>query len=479
MRNGLRSAVAGVALLYGAAGSLGAQKYPGPDKVSAQSNGASVTVTWNPVPVKGARYRVLRALDAKATGVDLTRPVYATTFDDGKVSAGTTYFYQVIAVFPDGTTGAADPVMVTIPAPAPMVAPVLPGGRTGAVLAPPVGLATGATGARSPLATPTAVTGIAVNGTLASAAVSWTPVTGAVSYSLVRTSPAGYGNYGTAPILLTTNTWTDPGPTGIGFPAAGVYRYDITAALSNGTSVSGSASWTRPDPTCAAPPPSQPNQPIIDPIGPAQHFTTYGPYPAGAVFWWSRQPANGVVGYRVDRSVQGSNAWTLAGTSCGTTPTILFMGNVVPNMRFTDLSGGITPGTTYVYRITALAANGEAGWNTSTWTAPNSGLVRWLSATTTATSITLQWRYEPPPTGAPPVPNNGYKLTSGYGLNVTAGPNACTTLAGCSYTISNPPKGAQQFTITARWAYSMGAGQTYNQGPAMGTLSADTLIVVP
>jgi hypothetical protein len=334
------------------------------------------------------------------------------------------------------------------------------------------------------LAKPTAVTGITVNGTVASAVVSWTPVTSAsgyaVSYSVARTMP-GYAVPGSPLTGLTATTWTDLGPQGIGFTKPGMYHYAVTAILNDGTTVSGQASWTRPNPTCAAPPPTQPMQPILDPMAPTTLFATAGTYPNGPRFTWMRTASSAVVAYRMERSQQGSNAWALAGTSCGAAGAagaIVDLGATSPNMEYADPLGGLVPGATYLYKLTALAANGEAGWNSVAWTAPNPGLVRWLAPTVTAYNITLRWRYEPPVSGAPTLPD-AFQLTSGSGpVKTLQAP--CNALAGCTVrdTILPGRHGAQPYRVTAGWRSYRPVGSN-TLVSLMGTLSADTVITIP
>ncbi len=106
-----------VALVMSAPASLSAQEFPSPTNVTVTGAGSSVTVSWSPVSGRSAAtYRILRALDGRSTGEDLTRPIDVAAFVDGTVTPGTTYFYQVIAVYEDGTTGAAVPVPYLVPA---------------------------------------------------------------------------------------------------------------------------------------------------------------------------------------------------------------------------------------------------------------------------------------------------------------------------------------------------------------------------
>ena len=222
---------------------LAAQRAVPPANVTVQLVGNAVTIGWTATS-EGVTYHVLRSPDMKSPGVEIVKPVYnITSVVDASAAPGNTYFYQVVAEATDGSA-AADPVQFTVPA------LIMAPNPRGAVTSPPLTMAPGGTPLRSPLATPTAVNGIMVNGTTASATVSWQPVTGAVSYSVTRNIPGSYP----APFTgILTTTWTDTGPLGGGFTQAGTYQYVVAAVLSDGSSVSGQAAWTRPSPTCAPP----------------------------------------------------------------------------------------------------------------------------------------------------------------------------------------------------------------------------------
>jgi len=320
-----------------------------------------------------------------------------------------------------------------------------------------------------------AVTGITIAGSTASADVAWQPVTGALSYSIKRTTPDG--NAPKTYAGVTATTWKDQGPLGIGFPVKGIYVYEVTATLGGGATVSGQASWTRPDPSCAAPPPSQPLLSILDPWGSPPQVTSNGLLPSGASFSWQMVKNTPLVAFRMERSVQGSNAWALAATSCGGVWPIGFGTNKysIPVANFFDGLGGVTPGTTYLYRVTALAATGEAGGNTISWTAPNPIVLRWLGATISGNTVTLRARYEQPSTN-PPVPADLLSVSGLNGASQMPSGN-CALLTGCTFVMTSVPSGAQRFTIRAEWTrFPVTTGGT----PVVtATAAADTTIVVP
>ena len=421
-----------------------------PGEVKVAGGGTSATISWVGVGSEGVTYRVLRQGDADRAPIDITRPVSVTSAVDTKVVAGLTYSYQVMAVFRDGTTTSSDPVKYTAPsAPAPAPPPLI------AVTQPALQTATAV-----PLFA-TAVTGITVTGTTASAVVSWAPAGMATSYAVTRTQPGGIASQPVTGIMGTS--WNDPGPSGVGFIKAGVYTYDVTASLSNGTTVTGQATWTRPAPTCAAPPAGQPMLTILAPP-PA---TIIGPYPGVAGFLWQgSSPA--VIAHRMDRSVQGSGTWTPAGTSCDGAIDYGY-----PYFAYIDRTAGVVaPNTAYLYRLTAIAANGETGERILNWTSPNAPVLHWLSAVVSGNSVTLKFRYEAPATNAPQLPQDRFRVTSDYGVDLpVVGGSACAGLAGCTLVVNGVPSGSHVFTVTASW------GSARNN--PVTTMSAANTVVIP
>jgi hypothetical protein len=179
----------------------------------------------------------------------------------------------------------------------------------------------------------------------------------------------------------------------------------------------------------------------------------------------------------MERSIPGANAWTLAGTSCGDVSPIVVLTNkyLVPMTTFFDALGGIIPGATYLYRVTALAANGEAGSHTVPWTAPDPVILRWLSATVTGSTVTLRARYEPPASNAPVSPSS-VRVTTLYGANQTSS-GYCSDPTGCSFVLTAVPSGTHRFTMLAEWTRLNPT--TGGPGAVIATVSADTTIIVP
>lgn len=231
---------AAVALVILLPATLMAQKGElGPTNVTVVSNGTSANVSWTPVSSRGVTYRVLRAPDARQRGVDLTDPIDGATFEDAKVESGATYFYQVVALYADGTVAAAAPVGFTLPSAVPVELVPVP-------MPPP----------KSKIAAPPPAQ-VSVTGTPALTHVTWGLV-GASSYSVQRWMPSVPDCCrASSPQLAATDTeWDDP------VPWAGTYVYRVTAFYADGRQGFVDVSYTRPEPT---------NPGAVTP----QHWVTY------------------------------------------------------------------------------------------------------------------------------------------------------------------------------------------------------------
>ncbi len=206
---------------------------PGPSKVTVVGGATSVLVSWTPVESPGVTYRVLRGLDARAQGVDITRPVDIASVVDPNVVPGTTYFYQVVAVYPDGTTGAAASVVITfagagIAQPAALPTGVGKGQPVGVAPIPPGNLTpiTPQPGRLPPGPPPQAVT---VSGIPLVARLAWKATPNASRYAVYR-------NDGTGPSVERTPA----GFTGIQFQdqlpdPRPTYMYTVVAYYADGT----------------------------------------------------------------------------------------------------------------------------------------------------------------------------------------------------------------------------------------------------
>ncbi|MEO8453066.1 MAG: hypothetical protein ABI647_24970, partial [Gemmatimonadota bacterium] len=248
---------------------------PGPAGVTVTAGAASAVVSWTALPDRGVTYRVLRALDAFATGADIAPPTDLVTLEDPKVSAGTTYFYQVVAVYADGTLGAAAPVAFTYAGPTqPALSARAP---ATAVNAPPLTLAPGATTPRNRLgAVPgPAPTGVVVTGTPPTARLTWNAMPNVARYAVWRGQGSAVSVERT-PAGFTGTQFQDIVPD----PAL-TYRYAIIAYYPNGTSAEAPAvQFTSP--------------PLINPSG----FTVHDRGQGAVDFQWQAVP--GAIRYRLD-----------------------------------------------------------------------------------------------------------------------------------------------------------------------------------
>ncbi len=334
-----------------------------PTNVTVTAAATGVTVAWSGVRGKGVTYRVLRALDARAPGVDLTAPIGTTSFADSRVVAGTAYFYQVVAVYADGTTGTALPVAFTLPARAP-------------------GPANFPSGARS----------LGLSGKILPLAQS----------------------------------------------SGGLARSAILTALD---------SYLKCDPAQPLPGPS-----------PSSFFLDWNE-PGGPTIGWPE--VAGAVAYVVDRAVDGTDNWKMAGTTCGSPNAIRRMaaGPTSYVIEFHDFSGGIVPNTPYVYRVKAFSASGEMGWNSTRWTAPPAPAPTWLPTVITGSTAKLRFEFlnlDDWNKGAPPAPPvtpirmpDQWILTASDGRSWTG----LFVLPGVESSVSvlGLPVGTYTFTLTAQW----------------------------
>ena len=200
-----------------------------PTNVTAVDTRGAVTVSWTGVRTE-VTYRVLRSPDQKSPGQDLTRPLAPGTisFLDATVAPGTTYFYQVIAVYGDGTLGASVPIQYLTPT-------LLAAPSSTLTLAPT------STRVISPLivAPPPAPTGLSITGTPAEATLLWQPMSGVSSIVATRKQT----NVADLAITLagTAASWNDKG-----LRPGTAYTYVVNAFYPDGRSASAQVPFTSP-----------------------------------------------------------------------------------------------------------------------------------------------------------------------------------------------------------------------------------------
>ncbi|GEM_PF-1756131 len=156
----------------------------------------SITVSWA-ASVGANVYKVYRALSASALFNILAGTTTSTTLNDTAVSPATTYYYEVSANGPGGSSGLSIP-------PASATTPPLP---------PP---------------TPVSVTATTTSST--SITVSWSASARAVSYAIFRASTAS------GPFTTQVGTSASPAFNDTGLVPATTYYYEITATNTGGTS---------------------------------------------------------------------------------------------------------------------------------------------------------------------------------------------------------------------------------------------------
>lgn len=106
-----------------------------------------------------------------------------------------------------------------------------------------------------------APSGLEVTGTSASATVTWQPVRGAVSYSVKRWKQDDPKCCKNSVEGLTRPAWTDEGSDRKGFPQPGIYVFEVTAQL-EGATAAAVVNWTLSDP-------ARPNTNLtLVPVGP-------------------------------------------------------------------------------------------------------------------------------------------------------------------------------------------------------------------
>ena len=201
---------------------LAAQQAPG--EVAVFEGKGSLTIRWTMIRDK-VTYRVTRAPDERSPAQDLTRPLPmdATSFVDATAVPGRMYFYQVIAVYGDGTEAPSKPVQYLPPASVqPTSLTPLPGGTL-----------------RGRVPPPPAPTGVVVTGRQASANVVWTPMTGVASFVVARKEA-------NAPVVQAKLAANQSGWYDIGLRPSTAYTYMVDAIYPDGREAYTEVPFTTP-----------------------------------------------------------------------------------------------------------------------------------------------------------------------------------------------------------------------------------------
>ena len=268
-------------------GSGGGPSVPAvPGGVTATPGNGQATITW--APVSGATSYTLYRATSSGAEASYRSGITGSSFTDTGLINGTTYYYKLTASNSAGESG-----------------------RSSEVSAQPTTPAT-------PPATPTSVSATPGN---TQAVVSWTPVSGATSYTLYRGTSSG--NETIYRSGITGSSFTDTGLTN-----GTTYYYKLTA--SNAAGESGRSSEVSAQPTAPVTPPATPTGVSATP-GNAQ-----------ATVAWS--PVSGAKSYTLYRATSpGAEATYRTGLT---------------GSSFIDT--GLTNGATYYYKLTASNSAGTS-----------------------------------------------------------------------------------------------------------------------
>jgi hypothetical protein len=292
---------------------------------------------------------------------------------------------------------------------------------------------------------------VAVNPT--SVAVSWDAVSGARAYTVDRTRTDDAACCIAHSGLITTPSWNDGG-----LEAGQEYSFAITALYFDGRIGSTEVVAATPYPAL----PSVRMVRDITPLPAAEGILRYTPCaqkgtggpgpasvypaagtPAGAVFSFSAVPGNGM-NYVIDRALEGNTtSWTFVGSTCGgPSPVVVSTDKISVH----DWSGGVTPNGLYVYRITAVNSNGDAGWNSYHFSVPCVyGPV--MKSTRVGSTVTISWTFGGTCYGFSGTPGpDSYTLTSEYGFTKTK-----NTYGWSSETLYGVPVGTHTYSMVGNY----------------------------
>lgn len=285
-----------------------------PTGVVATAGNGQINLGWS-ASTGATSYSVKRAIVNGGPYTTITN-IATTSYNDASVVNGTTYYYVVSAVNGSGESANSSQVSAT------------------------------------PVAPPTAPTGLAATAGNAQVGLSWTASSGATSYNVKRASVNG-GPYTTITNVTTTG-FTD---TGL---ANGTICYYVVSALNAGGE---SANSTQASATPQVPPPAAPTG-LNATAGNAQV----------ALNWTA---SSGATSYNVKRSTTSGGPYTTI-TNVTTT-------------SYTDT--GLVNGTTYYYVVSALNAGGESANSTQASATPNTPppAPTGLTATAGTNQVVLNW----------------------------------------------------------------------------------------
>lgn len=310
---------------------------PAPANCVAYAGNAGNLISW-PVTPGATSYTVLRSTTSGGGYVSITNGVVGPVCGSGANHAmyldasavnGTTYYYVVRSVNPNGSSTNSPSSAAATPS----------AGLSVSVPAPPTGLTV-------------------MSAAHQSVTLNWTAVAGANFYSIWRSTVVNNGGGGTNVLstILLNNTNTSTSYTDTALSDGSIYSYAVTATSAGGTSGNSLATLARPLP---ASPSSAPALVI------AAWFQTNNIY-----LNWSA--VSGAVGYVIQRATSTNGAYSLLGS-------ITWLG-------FVD--NAINTNTTYYYKITAMNAGGTSS---SLLVATRPGAPGGLTATAGNAQVVLTW----------------------------------------------------------------------------------------
>jgi fibronectin type 3 domain-containing protein len=380
---------------------------------SAAGGNANVALAWTAPSSNGGSaitgYKVYRGTSSGNETL-LTTLGNVTSWTDNTASNGATYFYKVTVLNSVGESAASNELSATPSQPA-----TVPGA-------------------------PTLSSAAAGNGSVALAwsAPSSNGGSAIIGYKIYRGTSSG------GETLLTTlgnvTSWTDNTASN-----GATYFYKVTALNSIGESAASNELSATP------------SAPATAPSAPSLNSATPGN--GSVALAWSAPSSNGgsaITGYRVYR-----------GTSSGSETLLTTLGNVT---SWTD--SGVTNGTTYFYKVTALNSVGESGASnelsaTPTQPATVPGAPSLTSATAGNGSVALGWS-APSSNGGSAI--TGYKIYRG----TSSGNETLLTTIGnvTSWTDNGVTNGTTYF-------YKVTALNSVGESAASNEMSATPSAVAP
>lgn len=170
--------------------------------------------------------------------------------------------------------------------------------------------------------------------------------------------------------------------------------------------------------------------------------------PVGAYVSWTAVPNSR---YIVERATAAATAWTLIGSSCGGPMPLVEDSNGFSVM---DQTGHVSVMGTYIYRVTAVGPNGEAGWNTVRWLSPNVCTPK-LRATVSGSTVTLSWEDYTRSCGGTSTARGPdyFAVTSSYGYS--------TEVSVTQLKVYGVPVGNHSFRVVSHWRPDGKSGTAY------------------